>query len=537
MGGKKDTVNLDALIPREDVSKAPAQGCSGGIPISELESGKHYYGLLRKPHFQRETDDWNVENVVSLIRSYRDGHLIPAVILWGAEGYTFVIDGAHRLSVFIAWINNDYGDKTISQAFFDHIPKRQRKIAKECRDRVEAEGLTYSDLNKLTELPNRTPEQLRWSTNIAKAIETQWVSGNADVALQSFLDINQRAVQIDPTERYMIEENEAPNVIAARAIVRSARGHQYWGKFEQPNIELVEKKARLIYNAIFEPEDAEPHKDTELQPAGPAHTANGLRMALDLVNITNNVQQRKPRTEAQKKKGVPETPRDIDADGSKTSRYIGRTHAVVKYVAGQDPASMSLHPAVYFWGATGNHRPSIFLAMVSLVQEMIEADELIKFTMHRAKFEEFLIGKSGIGKAILSKYGGWKKSVTPVKNMLRAVLDGLAAGKTEAVIEAELLAAPDSQIPSQVELLSGPSAWRETKSAIRIRASLNVGRCPICKARLVLADASDDHIERRVDGGSSREENAQLTHRFCNHGFKEHFAQKGLPLPEISSPV
>ena len=80
MAGQRETVNLDALIHREDVSKAPAPG-SGGIPVSELALGKHYYGLLRKPHFQRETDDWSVDHVVSLIRSYRDGHLIPAVIL------------------------------------------------------------------------------------------------------------------------------------------------------------------------------------------------------------------------------------------------------------------------------------------------------------------------------------------------------------------------------------------------------------------------------------------------------------------------
>ena len=208
----------------------------------------------------------------------------------------------------------------------------------------------------------------------------------------------------------------------------------------------------------------------------------------------------------------------------------------MKYVAGGDPASMSLHPAVYFWGATGNHRPSIFLAMVSLVQEMIQRDELIMFTQHRARFEEFLVGKGELSKHILGKHGGWKKSFSPVKKMLRAIIDGLAAGKSEGEIEKEILNVPDIQDGSGFDMQT-EKTWRETKNMLRHRTSLErAPRCAICKARLVMADASDDHKERRTDGGSDGIGNAQLTHHFCNHGFKEFFAQKGMPLPVISCP-
>ena len=102
----KDTVNLDALIPREDLrDKKQGPAASGPIPVTELQVGKNQYHLLRKPLFQRETDDWSIDHVVTLIQSFRDGDLIPAVILWDAQGYTFVVDGAHRLSVFIGWVN------------------------------------------------------------------------------------------------------------------------------------------------------------------------------------------------------------------------------------------------------------------------------------------------------------------------------------------------------------------------------------------------------------------------------------------------
>jgi hypothetical protein len=516
----KDLVNLDALIPREDLEgKKAGPRSTGGIPISQLVLGQNHYGLLRKPLFQRETDDWSVDNVVRLIKSYRDAHLIPAVILWTAQGYTFVIDGAHRLSAFIAWVNDDYGAGAISTAYFKEIPKKQREIADECRSRIAAAGCAYSTLSSLVALPTRTAEQLAWSTALAQGIETQHVVGDSTVAAESFLAINQRSVQIDPTEKFMIEHRLEANVVASRAIVNSARGHRYWGAFEADHIRVIEGSAKAVYAAIYEPEDAIPQQHTELQAAGQARTASGLRIALDLVNITNGFNLSKLAPE--------------DTTGAETAAVIQKTHGVVKYMAGKNPASLSLHPAVYFWGATGNHRPSIFLAVAALMKDLIANDELRTFTTHRARFEEFLVGKDA-AKDVMGKSGGWKKSVAPVKKMLRLIFDSLVEGKSDSEIEAAVLGMQNVPASQQIEIVSGQSKWRETKSALRHKVSLtNAPRCAICKARLVIADASDDHKERRIDGGQSTIENAQLTHQYCNHGFKEYFAQKSLPLPDI----
>lgn len=520
---QKETVNLDALIQRDDVEAKKPKASKGDIQVTELAVGRHFYGLLRKPLFQRETNDWGVDNVVSLVRSFRNGHLIPAVILWSADGSTFVIDGAHRLSVFVAWVNDDYGDGAISQAFFKHqIPKSQRDAARKCREKIKEWSLEYAELQKLTLLPNRTPEQLAWSTNIAQPIETQWVMGDADVALQSFLDINQRSVEIDPTERYMIVERKAATIVAARALVSASRGHAYWSAFDKQYVTDIEKYAKNIYDAIFEPENAQPHTHTELQPAGMAQTANGLRLALELVNIVTGV-----------KGGTQNMP--ADTDGSQTSRELAKVWGVVKYVAGNQSASLSLHPAVYFWGTTGNHRPSMFLAVVSFVKELIQKNELAKFTLHRAQLEEFLIGKNNLGQQILGRYGGWKRSLEPIRNLLWKILNGLEDGKTEAEIFDDILALGVGA--SKDENVNSDN-WKETRGAARIKASLAAARrCAICKARLVLSHASDDHVQRRADGGHSRLDNAQLTHHYCNHGFKEHYAGLKQPIPEIASPV
>lgn len=105
-----NVVNLDALIPREDFA------ISGGrdwakpdrIQISELRPSGFFYSQLRKPDFQRETANWSPEKIEDFIKTFLEGDLIPAIILWSAGETIFVIDGAHRLSALIAWVHDDY---------------------------------------------------------------------------------------------------------------------------------------------------------------------------------------------------------------------------------------------------------------------------------------------------------------------------------------------------------------------------------------------------------------------------------------------
>ena len=131
-------VNLDALIPREDfevtdVEESDRGGKTTTIQIRDLEKSSFFFNVIRKPDFQRETNEWEPKRVYSLIESFVDGDLIPAIILWrNAGSYTFVLDGSHRLSALASWVNDDYGDKEISKKFYDGIiPEDQIRIADE----------------------------------------------------------------------------------------------------------------------------------------------------------------------------------------------------------------------------------------------------------------------------------------------------------------------------------------------------------------------------------------------------------------------
>jgi len=105
--------NLDALIPREDFEVQSVADPSNPVKIErvsirDLEPG-FFYNALRKPDFQRETANWSPAKVVDLVKTFVNGDLIPAVILWQSGRDIFVIDGAHRLSALLAWVHDDYG--------------------------------------------------------------------------------------------------------------------------------------------------------------------------------------------------------------------------------------------------------------------------------------------------------------------------------------------------------------------------------------------------------------------------------------------
>ncbi|WP_341526400.1 DUF262 domain-containing protein [Nostoc sp. UHCC 0302] len=187
-------VSLDALIPREafEVQGQQAQIILNNIPmiqIRNLEQKDFFYPFLRKPDFQRETNEWDALKICDFIESFLDGDLIPAVILWRSDsGYFFVIDGSHRLSALIAWINDDYGDKNISNKFYDgYITEEQKNAAQEVRKLIKSKIGSYQDYELSTQHLDKIDQKaLERARNLGSlGIQLQWVGGNASKAADS----------------------------------------------------------------------------------------------------------------------------------------------------------------------------------------------------------------------------------------------------------------------------------------------------------------------------------------------------------------
>lgn len=132
-----------------------------------------------------------------------DGDLIPAVILWRSSGSDyFVIDGSHRLSSLIAWINDDYGDGKISKEFYDRdIVEEQESAAQTVRNLIKERIGSYKFYQSLTQHRGEVdPKIIDRARNLgALGIQLQWVEGDIRKAEDSFFKINQKAAPIGET--------------------------------------------------------------------------------------------------------------------------------------------------------------------------------------------------------------------------------------------------------------------------------------------------------------------------------------------------
>jgi hypothetical protein len=62
----------------------------------------------------------------------------------------------------------------------------------------------------------------------------------------------------------------------------------------------------------------------------------------------------------------------------------------------------------------------------------------------------------------------------------------------------------------------------ERKSAVLLKQAIGTAlRCEICHARIHRNSMTIDQRQRIEDGGRGNEENVQLTHPYCNSGYKE----------------
>lgn len=517
-------VNMDALIDREDfqyTSDGIDAPTKTAMPLTDLESDAFFYLALRKPDFQRETQEWDPDRVVGLIRTFINGDLIPGVILWRNKELLFVIDGSHRLSALIAWVQDDYGDGERSQKFFNYaIPPEQLKTAQKTRLLVEKAFGSYQNHRDAIVNPDAYGKDMvdRARRFASLALELQWVKGDFVKAESSFIRINQKAAMIDPQELELITTRRTPTTIAARAIIRKGTGHKYWKGFGEAEQTQVEALAADVHRLIFEPRLQPPVKSLDLPPGGSTHAAPALRMVYDFINLCV---------------GTP-SPED-DKTGERTLAYLTRCRRVMRLLLSNDPSSLGLHPAVYFYSWTGKQQPIYFLVVLGLVIEVEQSKRLSWFTDIRGSLESFLTSNRALVSQVVRKYGTKGAGHARLRGFYDDVLGLLSSG-----------VAPD-QVPSKLKDLPGYSYLQPAESpfegsmpskfSTQVRTGVvmrellgTTKKCAHCGGLIPPQAITIDHTQRIADGGQSTVDNAQLMHPYCNTGAKErsaHLARRG----------
>jgi hypothetical protein len=526
------TVNLDALIPREDflASDGVDAGAMGKSEASrtDLTKGESFYLTLRKPDFQRETAAWTPESVRDFIKAFIEGDLIPSVICWQSPSrLSFVIDGAHRLSAIIAWLLDDYGNGDESIKFYDNnIPDEQRKIAQKTRELVNSTIGSYKDFKAETQNPGSNPRLTSNARALAHSnIPLLWVKGqDSKKAERAFLTINQSAVQIDPTELKILNARFKPNAIASRAIVRNSTGHKYWKEFSASAQSEVEALGKEIYKALYSPPLNPPIRTMELPIAGHGYGSQTLPLIFDFVNIANGI----PVTDASKAKKELQLIEQVKPNETETLTVMRNADKLARKITGRHPSSLGLHPAVYFYSAHGRHQPTTVLAMASLLMELSADDGFLKFTMVRSKVEQFLLDHKMFVNQLTVKHGSMAKGYRQLKDYYRFILDHFIDGKTSEEVEAELSGHDKYQIlvkEKPILTKKAKSFSQNLKQLVYMNEALDKSfECAVCGARIDTKSMHLDHEEDKKNGGLGTADNARWLHPYCDSTYKTYIA-------------
>lgn len=510
-------VNLDAMITRADFAQIKDEDNSyetfDKISIHHFTNEGLTGKILRKPDFQRETNHWTPEQVVSLLECFVSGDLIPSVILWKSPTFLFVIDGGHRLSVLKSWVEDDYGDGYISLKYFgDAISDSQKKAANKTRDLVNRQVGSYQQFKKKVE---GGEIDARISSILSRALPVQWVKGDADKAEASFFKINTQGTPLDQIEQSLLENRKKPIAISARAIIRSGRGHKYWSMFGKENTEKIEALAKKLHLTLFEPEIKTPIRNLDLPLGGSKGIRTALQIIIEYLSIACISQTQKNQ--------------DIsfgtdDEIGDQTISVLKKAERLTNRITGNDKGSLGLHPAIYYYGPSGIHSSPMFLGTARFISEKIcnnDDNFFRKFSTARKLIESALIEHKELIATILQKLGS-NKRVLVYSKVINSIYNAAIIGNEISEKEIVDWAGLTGKVVVGSEKTKSKTFSDDTKSKIFIQSTLKHSmRCPLCDGFIdTNKSISYDHIIRKQDGGNGDFENGQITHPYCNQSLK-----------------
>jgi hypothetical protein len=231
--------------------------------------------------------------------------------------------------------------------------------------------------------------------------------------------------------------------------------------------------------------------------------------------------------------GVP-SPED-DEDGRRTIEYLKRCRRVMRLLLSNDASSLGLHPAVYFYSWTGKQQPILFLVVASLIVDLERKRKLPSFIQCRERFENFLMGNRSLINQIIRKFGTKSSGTVHLREFYEKILAVFeeGGGQEDAIgmlkNDKEYSYIQPGESPYEITL--GKKMSTQVKSGFTMRELLAVApRCGIsdCNGIIPPQALSVEHKERLQNGGSPGIDNTQLTHPYCNTGYKESLHAKNI---------
>lgn len=370
---KNDNVKLELLIKRGEVTeeKYISQNNTTQITLNQLMYNDLTYKRLRKPYFQRDTNSWSVERIKQLITSFKEDMLIPSVILWDSKtDGIFIVDGAHRLSALIAWVNDDYGKKI------------------DYKKHIQVKKYIDETVGNYNELKNSDKEEHQALLNILamKSLHIQWIIGDYNLVKASFIQINEQGVEISLDEKELIKNDKTPIAILSRDILSRVGGQKKIGS---------DKQLEEIHNKLFMPKYNKNNAIYSL--CGDIYDDFIISRIFKLVKVIDN--------------GTNKTYEEL----------LKEFKEIISFITNE----LELNNRVYFYGVNSRYKESALSGIPKFLISLLKNRKLDKFIKNREEFERYLIENPEDIQQIIRKHRDVQKSLKTIEKYYLILLDSI----------------------------------------------------------------------------------------------------------------
>lgn len=566
-------VYLDHLIEREDLRYHRTDANKIEVPADQppsvrlfdlFDSGTGYRRRLRKPDFQRATNAWNAEDCVLLLESVIYRQIVPAVIMWSSEnGFDYVLDGGHRISAVIAWLNDDWGQNLPMEMFQDEAHHAEvKRAAEDVRRLVRARIGTLEDYKvadaRVQELMEReeAPKKVMGETEYARAMfyaqlakghitfTVQWVKGDYLTAERSFLKINKTGSKLTSWETLLVENRDSSFVRAVMSTANPNSAAYYWpdkagpeggealdGEALENRVKVVDGVRRLN-DVLFKPiprrepiqSDRAPFMIAARRELRPAYLAEFYAVTEGRRGLTAD-------TEHLMRRDVGSNAEEILTNGVS---FVRNATLAISHLVGPSSNSKSLGivPAFYFYSNNGKYIRGLLYGFIYWLMAGSDEEVLARkkvFSVYRAPFETTLmVLKEALISNISRKTGSGPEAtiksasfydvllITLINHGGRTDIDEFDRDLREGLkrVGIELPASTENVKTSSARLFS-PTMKATAVLTESFRTHL---RCGICRGVMDPdLGVQHDHIHQYAAGGPTASDNQRIAHPFCNN--------------------
>lgn len=238
-----------------------------------------------------------------------------------------------------------------------------------------------------------------------------------------------------------------------------------------------------------------------------------MPLILDFVNIVNNIDLKN------------QTIKD-DITDQETIKMLKNVRKIAYRLNSNHSSSLGLHPIVYCYSKQGRYRRASLLAIVDFIIELDKRKKINDFIKVRGSFEDFLLEHDYFVQEIFNHKRGIHKSYPSISLFFQEIVTNLKAGKSLNDTIYEITSTNNFKYLNVTKKNNNTNTFGKDfntnqKSQIFINeALLKTPRCQICNGLIHRNSISIDHIKRKQDGGLATLDNGQLTHPYCNTGYK-----------------